>query len=124
MTPDQAKMVKLMAATLQADLKLARGLQRPGSPVFKGLVLQLGCLIQDVNAAKLLKDQADAIRNFLSEIQRGQEITAETPGWVVPMMLNQHVCLDKLNRLVTSASATSATDAAPLLQDLEKNAQK
>ncbi|CAE7566878.1 unnamed protein product [Symbiodinium sp. CCMP2456] len=124
MDPKHAMMVKFMAATLQADLKVARSMERLSSPVFKGLVLQLGVLIQDVSAAKTVKDQADAIRNLLNDIETDEEVTTQTPGWVVAVRLNERICFHKLTRLVTSASAASATDVAPFLQEMEERAQK
>ncbi|CAE6970473.1 unnamed protein product [Symbiodinium sp. CCMP2592] len=124
MDAKQAMMVKFMAATLQADLKVARVMERLRSPVFLGLVKQMGFLMQDVSAAKTPKEQADAICNLLNEIQSGDEVNAQMPAWVVPLRLTECICFHKLTRLVTSALATSATDVAPLLQDLEQRAQK
>ncbi|CAK8987959.1 unnamed protein product [Durusdinium trenchii] len=91
-SPQQALILKWMAGHIQNDLKLARGMGHYADDGFARLQRQTQSLLQEMRAAKTLKDFDKGLGRFLSDFQADEDFSAKTNAFSV--VLNLHRLLN------------------------------
>ena len=96
-----------MAGHIQNDLKLARGMGHYADDGFARLERKIQSLMQEMKAARLLKDLEKSLGRFLSDFQADEEFSAKTNAFSVVLNLHRLLNPGKVNNLVNYGLAQS-----------------
>lgn len=89
-----------MAGHIQNDLKLARGMGHYADDGFARLQRQTQSLLQEMRAAKTLKDFDKGLGRFLSDFQADEDFSAKTNAFSVVLNLHRLLNPGKVNNMV------------------------